>query len=210
MRRPRRRAPPAGSRAAHPERASSPQSPTPPGRFHDPPTAPRPRAARGARAPRRRPGGAGLLRVFRRRGNDPRRRAPRARAARDRGSRPRGGLGRRRLAPEAGALRRPPRPHHPLLRCVPREPPLHRRRRRPSARRRMRFRALLLGARLLVHQRSRRGDLAEGLGRDRRVDPRLQRARGRRVQSRLGRLPRLGVDPRSASRRRTTTGTRTS
>ena len=78
--------------------------------------------------------------------------APVARETADVGSaRPRA----RRGAAEADPVRRPARPHHHLLRRLPVQPAAAARRGRASARRRLRLRALLLGARLLVDQRPR-------------------------------------------------------
>ena len=73
-----------------------------------------------------------------------------------------GALG--RAARQADPLRRPARAHHLLDRRVPVEPADAAGRRRASGRRRLRLRALLLGARLLVDQRPRRGEHAAHAG----------------------------------------------
>ncbi len=95
---------------------------------------------------------------------------------------------------EADPVRRPPRAHHVLRRCLRPLASDAAGRGRAPARRRLRLRALLLRARLLEHQRPRRGDLAAALAGDEAVDSRLQCARGRSAESRHRRLPRLGVD----------------
>ena len=116
----------------------------------------------------------------------------------------------RRAAPEADAVRRPPRPHDDLRRRLHPEPARRGRRGRASARRRLRLRALLLGPRLLEHQRPRRGDLAGRTG----ARPSSRSASATRwratPRTRTPSPSSAGSGPRSARRPTTTTATRTS
>ena len=92
-------------------------------------------------------------------------------------------------------VRRPPRPHDLLGRRVHDGPADPAGRRRAPDRRRLRLRALLLGPRLLEHQRPRREHHAAALAGDAGRDPPVQRDRRRPAESRPGVVPRLGVDP---------------
>ena len=105
-------------------------------------------------------------------------------------------------AAEADPVRRPARAHHVLVRRVPDEPADGGRRRRPSGRGRVRLRAPLLGARLLVDQRPRPHAHAARVE-ARRSSRSASATRSPRTRAaRHGRLSRLGVDPGRRDARR--------
>ena len=75
--------------------------------------------------------------------------------------------------------------------------------------RRLRLRALLLGARLLVDQRPRRGEHAAALGETKESIRQCNAVAGDPDEPGRGRVPRLGVEPGRGARPRSTTATRT-
>ena len=118
-----------------------------------------------------------------------------------------GALG--RAARQADPLRRPPRPHHLLERRLPRLAADAAGRGRAPGVGRLRLRALLFVARLLVAERPRRGEHAAALERDEGSDPPVQCRRGRRSRIPTSSRSSAGSGARSARRRTSTTDTRT-
>ena len=95
---------------------------------------------------------------------------------------------------QADPVRRLPRPHHRLLRRLHIEPAHVAGGRRASPGRCLRLRPLLLGPRLLVHHRPRRGPDGAQLAGDAGVDAPVQPGRGGSGESGHGGLRGLGVD----------------